>query len=266
MALRWSRHTSAGGVGGRSSGDDRVRGPAHVPARSRAEHALAQGLTALVPGEAHGLLQGLCAQLAVQLGRAHVAVEEVGADEPSGPSSVGSVTGHHLEQMPLLHAGEQVGTLVMSQSELRWLRPGQRRAVRQLLPYVALVVAAARLSEERDAARREVVSVREEERAELRRLLHDAAAGLSGVALQLDVAADDVTAERAEQLARMREEISGVARTMRGLAYERGRLRSPTPGWSRLSRAPSLRCPRARDSRGRSRCVAGMVTTGFRLP
>ena len=81
---------------------------------------------------------------------------------------------------------------------------------------------ASRLSEERDAARREVVSVREEERAELRRLLHDAAAGLSGVALQLDVAADDVTADRAEQLVRMREEVSGVARTMRGLAYEMG--------------------------------------------
>lgn len=184
--------------------------------------ALAQRLTSLVPGEARGLLQELCAQLAVQLGRAHVAVEQVGADGGSGLSAVGSETGHHLDRIPLLHAGEQVGTLVMSQSELRWLRRGQRRAVRQLLPYVALVAAAARLSDERDAARREVVSVREEERAELRRLLHDAAAGLSGVALQLDVAADDVTAERAEQLARMREEVSGVARTMRGLAYEMG--------------------------------------------
>jgi hypothetical protein len=38
VALGWLCDTSAGGVGGGSGGDDRVRGPAHVPARSRAEH------------------------------------------------------------------------------------------------------------------------------------------------------------------------------------------------------------------------------------
>lgn len=183
--------------------------------------SLAQRLSAPVPGEPAELLRELAEQLAAQLGRTYVGIEHEAADGSRSCTDTGAAP-VDIERVALVHAGEPLGTLLLARSPLRSLRHGQRQAVRQVLPYVALVTAAARVSAERDLARRQLIAVREEERARIRRLLHDAAGGLSGVALQLDVVGDDVSPERAEQLRGMRREITDVARVVRGLAYEMG--------------------------------------------
>ena len=181
--------------------------------------ALAGRIGTAAPGKPEALLSELTAHLAGQLDRSYVGVEYAGAHGQASVASAGRRTGD-VERIPLVHAGDRVGTLLLARPAWRWLEVGQRRAVRALLPYVALVVVAARVSADRDAAREQLLSVREEERRRLRRLLHDAAGGLSGVALQLDVAADDVPPERADRLLGLRREVTVVARSLRGLAYE----------------------------------------------
>jgi two-component system NarL family sensor kinase len=183
--------------------------------------ALARRLAACQPQEPDDLLRQLAGQLRSQLGRAYVAIEPADVTSWSSRAHAGTATGP-LERIPLVHQGEGIGTMVLARSPLRWARRAQSHAVSQVLPYVALVVAAARTTAERDMARRELVSTREEERARVRRLLHDAAGSLSGVGLQLDVAADAAQPARVGYLLRMREEVTDVARTVRGLAYEMG--------------------------------------------
>ena len=183
--------------------------------------SLAGGLCSPRSGDSAELLRQLTAQLAAQLGCSYVAVE---FDEERPGTLVGDERSSvgRADRVPLVHGGERVGTLVLSRPRGRWLRQGQHRALSSVLPYVALVVAAAQISCERDAARRQVVSVREEERVRLRRLLHDTAGGLSGIALQLDVAADGATPPRSQQLQRLQRELAEIAQTVRALAYEMG--------------------------------------------
>lgn len=72
--------------------------------------ALAGRLGSAPPGEPEALLSELTAQLAGQLDRPYVGVEHVGAPGQVSVASISRVTGD-VDRIPLVHAGDRVGTL-----------------------------------------------------------------------------------------------------------------------------------------------------------
>ena len=110
----------------------------------------------------------------------------------------GEVTG-----VPLVHHDAAVGELLLSPRRGDRLRERDQRLVSDLAPQVAAAVHAVMLSRELRAARRRLVSLREEERRRIRRDLHDGLGpALAGLTLTLDAARNltDSDARRADEL------------------------------------------------------------------
>lgn len=121
-------------------------------------------------------------------------------------------------EVPLVHAGERVGTLVLS-------RDAPSRLVEDLARHLATAVKAARVTVELQEARERLVSATEEERRTLRRELHDGLGPtLAGITLGIQaarrqVARDPEGAQRAlaEVAEELRAAVSDIRRLARGL-------------------------------------------------
>jgi signal transduction histidine kinase len=129
----------------------------------------------------------------------------------------GEPTGAEI-QVPLVHATERVGSLVLSND-------APSRLVEDLARHVATAVHAARVTVELREARERLITATEEERRTLRRELHDGLGPtLAGVTLRIQAAQQQVARDPAgvqEALADVAEElrsaVSDVRRLARGL-------------------------------------------------
>ncbi|KAB8178769.1 sensor histidine kinase [Microbispora catharanthi] len=114
-----------------------------------------------------------------------------------GPESRhGDDVGADPVRVPLVHAGEAVGELVLTRPRAGEFRPAEARLLNVLARQAGAAAHAARLAADLDRSRRALVAARAEERRRLRRDLHDhLGPSLSAVQLQLetirDLAADD---------------------------------------------------------------------------
>ncbi|MFD0473397.1 sensor histidine kinase [Nonomuraea thailandensis] len=124
------------------------------------------------------LLDRMAAELARSLRVHHVAVEESGVivarwGEP----------GADAEAVPLHHAGEQVGTLLVGER----LRPADRARLAELAPHLAVAVHAHRLDADLERSHRRLLAARQEERDRLMYELHDGLGPtLAALALHID--------------------------------------------------------------------------------
>jgi signal transduction histidine kinase len=89
----------------------------------------------------------------------------LGPDAPEPPA--------HWVLYPLVIGGDRVGTVFLEPRHPEGPEPWQERAVRQLLPTIALVAKAVSLAVEADHARRDVARRRDAERARILGDLHD---------------------------------------------------------------------------------------------
>ena len=126
-----------------------------------------------------------------------------------------------LHEVPLRYAGRSVGALLVGR---RTAGVGLSAADRALLDLVAgpvgIALHAARLANDLAASQQHVLAATGEERARLRRDLHDGLGpSLSGVALGLEAAqlAWDDPVLRDELLVRLREEVQGAVTEVRRL-------------------------------------------------
>ncbi|GIH29404.1 hypothetical protein Aph01nite_77140 [Acrocarpospora phusangensis] len=130
-----------------------------------------------------GLPGELLGQVAESLGRTlrvrRVAVEEDGvvvAEWSTGPEGP-------VERFPLLHRGEQVGTLVVGEP----LRVRDREVLAELAPHIAVAVRAHRLGADLERSHQRLLAAREEERNRLLHELHDGVGPtLAALAFQAD--------------------------------------------------------------------------------
>ncbi|GAA2893092.1 hypothetical protein GCM10010517_57620 [Streptosporangium fragile] len=124
------------------------------------------------------LLDRMAAELARSLRVHHVAVEESGlvVAEWGRP-------GGECESVPLHHAGERVGTLVVGER----LRPRDRALLAELAPHLAVAVHAHRLDADLERSHRRLLAARQEERDRLMYELHDGLGPtLAALALHID--------------------------------------------------------------------------------
>jgi Histidine kinase-, DNA gyrase B-, and HSP90-like ATPase/Histidine kinase len=111
--------------------------------------------------------------------------------------------------VPLVFAGEHVGTLVAGGRELG---AADRRALEQLAPPLAAAVHAARLADDLRESRERIVAAREEERRRLRNDLHDEVGpSLAVLAMRLDAEG------RAELAAQARADLARIRALVRDL-------------------------------------------------
>ncbi|MEN3535135.1 histidine kinase [Microbispora sp. ZYX-F-249] len=116
-----------------------------------------------------------------------------------GPESRhGDDVGPDPVRMPLVHAGEAVGELVLTRPRAGRFRPAEARLLGVLARQAGAAAHAARLAADLDRSRRALVAARAEERRRLRRDLHDhLGPSLSAVHLQLETVRDLVSTDPA---------------------------------------------------------------------
>ncbi len=110
------------------------------------------------------------------------------------PASRSGTAPAHTEELPLVHAGDRVGTLVVG------LRPGERslsptdaRVLTAFARQAGVAAHGVQVTLELRRSRERVVTSREEERRRIRRDLHDGLGpALAGISLSLETAARDV--------------------------------------------------------------------------
>ncbi len=148
-------------------------------------------------------LRGTAVDVAVGTGSERLATW----GDPSGPG----------QERPLVHAGQVVGRLVLAPH--RDGVPVDLSALDGLLPPVAAVVAAARLTAELERAHGRLLRIRDDERARLRADLHDELSpSLSGVRLAVAAALERLgsgdTGGAAELLVRIEDETGRAAQVV----------------------------------------------------
>ncbi|MBE3010932.1 sensor histidine kinase [Microbispora sp. NEAU-D428] len=116
-----------------------------------------------------------------------------------GPQSRhGDDLGADPVRVPLVHAGEAVGELLLTRPRAGEFRPAEARLLHVLARQAGATAHAARLASDLDRSRRALVAARAEERRRLRRDLHDhLGPSLSAVQLQLETVRDLVTTDPA---------------------------------------------------------------------
>lgn len=126
-----------------------------------------------------------------------------------------------LYEVPLDHAGDRIGTLLVSRrTPGAPLSPADRALLDLVAGPVGIALHAARLADELATSQRRVLEATEVERARLRRDLHDGLGpSLSGVALGLEAAqlARDEPAVLDELLPHLRNEMQGAVTEVRRL-------------------------------------------------
>ncbi|WP_157545758.1 sensor histidine kinase [Microtetraspora fusca] len=147
--------------------------------------------TAAAPGEALDRLAGEVARF--------LRVPAVWVLVLDGPESRhGDDLGVDPVRVPLVHAGETVGELVLTRPRSGDFRPAEARLLHVLARQAGATAHAARLAADLDRSRRALVAARAEERRRLRRDLHDhLGPSLSAVNLQLWALRDMTTTDPA---------------------------------------------------------------------
>jgi signal transduction histidine kinase len=183
--------------------------------------ALADVNARLRSSDSDDVLPALCAAVS---GGARVPGAEIVL--PSGSRASFGSLGDHSEHFVLVHAGTEVGRLVVGvQPGEQSLSKPERTVVAAVLSVVTAAVHAAALNEEVKRSRERLVSAREEERRRLRRDLHDGLGpALAGITLEIQAAQSllDVDREGAVQMMQAaegwaRDAITEVRRVVYGL-------------------------------------------------
>lgn len=142
--------------------------------------------------------------------------------EPDGPTAVDDTA----LRVPLVHRGVRLGDLAVSVPRGRTFSSADLSLLHDLARHAAVVVQAARLTEDLQVSRARLVTTREEERRRLRRDLHDGLGpSLAAVVLKLNAAqrmSDE--RERGRLLAETREETRAAIAEVRRLVDD---LRPP---------------------------------------
>jgi signal transduction histidine kinase len=130
-----------------------------------------------------------------------------------------------VERLPLRHAGEQLGELVVGvRSGQPRLNPADRAVLELMAVPVGVALRAERLSETVQQSRRRIVAAREEERRRLRRDLHDGLGpALAGIAFQADAVVNlaDTDPQRVRVLGEhIRGDVTGAITDVRRLIYQ----------------------------------------------
>ncbi|WP_188188550.1 histidine kinase [Nonomuraea sp. SYSU D8015] len=147
--------------------------------------------TAAAPAEALERLAGEVARI--------LRVPAVWVVVLDGPESRhGEELGADPVRVPLMHAGEAVGELLLTRPRAGGFRPAEARLLHVLAGQAGAAAHAARLAADLDRSRRALVAARAEERRRLRRDLHDhLGPSLSAVHLQLETLRDLVASDPA---------------------------------------------------------------------
>jgi len=132
-------------------------------------------------------------------------------------------------RLPILHHGEQVGTLAVSpRARDEALDDHDVRILRLVARQAGPTVRAVQLNQELRRSRQEILEGREEERRRIRRDLHDGLGpALAAIAMQADTAravVDDDPAAARELMAAITDQAKDVVEDVRRLVYE---LRPP---------------------------------------
>lgn len=159
----------------------------------------------------------------------YVSIELREGGDVRPPAVHGTATPHVLK-VPLVHAGEQIGALIIGQrSRTEAFTHAERQLFANLARQLGVATQAVRLRRELQDANRQLVAAREEERRRIRRDLHDGLGpSLAGVALSLRAARAAVAADpsRTEELLdSSHHQLSELIAEVRRLVYE---LRPPT--------------------------------------
>ncbi|RVX46622.1 signal transduction histidine kinase [Nonomuraea polychroma] len=176
-----------------------------------------------------------------------------------GPESRhGEELGADPVRVPLVHAGEAVGELLLTRPRAGEFRPAEARLLHVLARQAGAAAHAARLAADLDRSRRALVTARAEERRRLRRDLHDQLGpSLSAVHLQLETLRDMVATDPAGAGAladRCATWLAGAVGDVRRIVDGLGpsalddlglaeALRAQTAGFSRPGLAVRLRLP-----------------------
>lgn len=190
------------------------------------------------PGEA---LRTVVDAVADALRLPYVAIEVLGAGGAAPAASTGRVQHGERHRVTLRADGEVVGHLVVApRAPGEPLRAADRRLLEDLAGPVGPAVHAARLADEVQRSRKQLVTAREEERRRMRRDLHDGLGPtLAALALRLDTAAGRVERDPAgvqEELLALRNATEDAITEVRRLVYA---LRPPA--LDELGLLPALR-------------------------
>jgi two-component system NarL family sensor kinase len=146
---------------------------------------------AAAPGAA---LPAVAEAIADALRLPYVAVETA----PGRRAEAGTPRGRSRETVPLVHRGQQVGSLVVEGRDRHPLGPRDVRLLTELARPAGAAVSAAVLADALSDSRARLVRAREEERRRLRRDLHDGLGPtLAGIGLGLDLIAAERDPEAA---------------------------------------------------------------------